>query len=109
MAQVLRGLPRDITAAAPVAFALRAAAALRAANFGAFLRLWGRGTWAQRALMALRLLLHARARRRIPPRTPRNQRCQAPEPGARAAGAHACVRGSWLQQPSMELTPPGKG
>lgn len=57
VAQVLRGLPRHIAASAPVAFALRVLAALRAADFGAFLRLWGRGTWAQRALMAPRLRL----------------------------------------------------
>ena len=56
MAGVLRGLPAALAASAPVAFALRAWVALRTADWARFLRLHARGDWAQRALMAPRLL-----------------------------------------------------
>jgi hypothetical protein len=55
MAGVLRGLPRALAATAPVAFALRAWAALRAGDWAAVLRLHAAGDRAQRALLAPRL------------------------------------------------------
>lgn len=55
VASVLRGLPRALAATPPVAFALRAWAALRAGDWPAVLRLHAAGDCAQRALLAPRL------------------------------------------------------
>lgn len=87
MAGVLRGLPAALAASAPVAFALRAWVALRTADWARFLRLHARGDWAQRALMAPRLLQACSCLDPTLTLSPREYPCTHAELGSRAHGA----------------------